>query len=105
MDVTIAVLITYHGEKGLLHECLKSLTNQGAAPDEILVYDDASGAPAQNFLPDGLAVTVLRGDENRGPAYGRNRLLGACKSAYVHFHDADDLFNPQWSVRVRRVLE
>jgi GT2 family glycosyltransferase len=102
---TIAVLITYYGERELLRECLESLRDQTRLPDEILVYDDASDAPAEDYLPTGLPVQVLRGCVNRGPAYGRNRLLLASQSAYVHFHDADDLFSPDWHTRVRDVVQ
>lgn len=103
--LSIAVLITYYGERELLRECLESLRNQTQLPDEILVYDDASDAPAEEYIPHGLPVQVLRGRINRGPAYGRNRLLLASQSAYVHFHDADDLFSPNWHARVREVLQ
>ncbi|MDQ6672226.1 MAG: glycosyltransferase [Chloroflexota bacterium] len=103
--LSIGVLITYYGERELLRECLDSLASQTRLPHEILIYDDASDAPAQDYVPVGLAVRVLRGNENRGPAFGRNQLLRASTSAYIHFHDADDLFYPDWHARVREVLE
>jgi glycosyltransferase involved in cell wall biosynthesis len=100
----IAVLITYYGERHLLRECLESIGNQTQLPDEILVYDDASDAPAEDYVPEGLPVKVLRGATNRGPAYGRNQLLEAATSSYIHFHDADDLFFPDWHDRVHHLL-
>jgi glycosyltransferase involved in cell wall biosynthesis len=103
--LSIGVLITYYGERDLLRECLESIAGQACLPNEILIYDNASDAPADDFVPYGLPVRVLRGVENRGPAYGRNQLLQASTSAYVHFHDADDLFSPDWHTRVRDVLE
>ncbi len=102
---SISVLITYYGERDLLRECLESIADQVTRPDEIVVYDDASDAPARDYVPAGLPVRVLRGAENLGPAYGRNQLLQASTSAYVHFHDADDLFDPDWCARVRAVIE
>ena len=106
MDLlTIGVLITYYGERELLRECLDSLARQTHAVDEILVYDDASSAPAEDYIPSGLPVTILRSYENRGPAHGRNQLLLASKATYVHFHDADDLFHPEWHARVRDTLQ
>jgi len=103
--ISIGVLITYYGERELLRDCLESIASQARLPDEILIYDDASDAPAEDYVPVGLPVRVLRGAENRGPAFGRNRLLQESTSSYIHFHDADDLFSPDWHARVREVLE
>src|SRR5437867_4136279 len=93
---TLGVLITYYGERDLLRECVESLLVSGEAPDEILVYDDASEWPARDYIPKGASVKVIRGAVNRGPAHGRNVLLRTSRSDYVHFHDADDLFHHDW---------
>ncbi len=99
--MSLAVLITYHDEAGLLGECLDSLAAQSVRPEQILVYDDASARPAEDYIPSGLSVQLLRGASNVGPAVGRNRLLAAARAEWVHFHDADDLFRPGWCERVR----
>ena len=95
------MLITYYNERELLRECLDSLFAGSQAPDEVVVYDDASTFPAQGFVPRGLPVKVIRGEANRGPSYGRNLLAQTSAAEYVHFHDADDLFDPQWCARVK----
>jgi glycosyltransferase involved in cell wall biosynthesis len=105
MGSTIAVLITYHNEGPLLTECLESLRNAERLPDEILVHDDASTSRPERYLPLDLPVRVIRSEENRGPSRGRNILLAACQSTWVHFQDADDLFAPGWCNEVRAVLE
>jgi glycosyltransferase involved in cell wall biosynthesis len=102
---SIGVLVTYYGERELLRDCLMSLAAQTRPVDEILIYDDASDAPPEPYVPEGLPVRVLRGEVNRGPAYGRNVLLRASHSQYIHFHDADDLFAPEWCERVSREIE
>lgn len=104
MRPTLGVLITYFNERELLTECLTGLLAQEDPPDEILVYDDASEAPAVDYVPVGSAVKVVRGSVNVGPARGRNLLLAASASEYVHFHDADDLFQPGWCARVREAI-
>ncbi|WP_017653951.1 glycosyltransferase family 2 protein [Fortiea contorta] len=105
MDSSIAVLITYYNEKELLTECLNSILKQSDIPEEILIYDDASPAPAENYIPHGYAIQVIRGKTNRGPAFGRNQLLKLSQSEYVHFQDTDDLFQPTWCQQVRSVIE
>jgi peptidoglycan/LPS O-acetylase OafA/YrhL/glycosyltransferase involved in cell wall biosynthesis len=73
--------------------------------DEILVYDDASSHPPEPYLPDGLRVRVIRGSRTSGPGFGRNVLLSKSQSDYIHFHDADDWFQPNWGARVRRAID
>ena len=97
----IAVLITYYNEGKLLSECIDSVARQAGAPDELLVYDDASGDPAERYIPPGTRVRIIRGESNLGPAHGRNTLLRSTTCEFVHFHDADDLFAPEWARKVR----
>src|SRR5438552_8252612 len=92
----VAVLITYYNERFMLRDCLQSLYRQSAPVDEVLIYDDCSLYPAEDYLVLGRAVRVIRATQNKGPSMGRNRLLAECSSEYVHFHDADDLFRPNW---------
>ncbi len=105
MRRTIGVLITYHNEGELLRECLNSLRAQQDGPDEVLIYDDASDFPAHQYVPKEISCRMIRGEANRGPACGRNELLRASRTDYIHFHDADDLFHPDWCRRVRQVIE
>lgn len=103
---TLAVLITYHDERELLTQCLDSVLGQTPAPDEVIVYDDASAAPARDYVPAKTdpRVRIIRGERNAGPGAGRNALLQAATAAYAHFHDADDLLDPAWSAAVRDAL-
>ena len=105
MTFSLATLITYYGEEYLLKECLDSLLDQSDRPDEILIYDDASSLPAKDYIPANYPVKVIRGEVNRGPAFGRNDLLKQTECEYVHFHDADDLFHPNWCEMVRETID
>jgi glycosyltransferase involved in cell wall biosynthesis len=102
MSRSLAVLVTYHNERELLRECLESVLSPADRPDEVIVYDDASSAPAAEYVPAG--VRVIRGEINVGPSVGRNRLLAAATRDFVHFHDADDLFHPDWCSRTREAI-
>lgn len=101
---TLGVLVTYFNEGEIVRRTLDSLLVQSEGPEEILIYDDASADPPQRVLPQNFPGRVIRGEKNRGPAYGRNRLLEMSRCDYVHFHDADDLFHPQWCQRVRQTI-
>jgi glycosyltransferase involved in cell wall biosynthesis len=104
-DITLAVLVTYHNEASLLTECLESLRRAGRLPDEILLYDDASDVPPEAYIPPSVPVRVITGRENRGPAHARNVLLEASSCEYVHFHDSDDWFHPEWCSAVRGCIQ
>jgi glycosyltransferase involved in cell wall biosynthesis len=105
MPHSLGILITYFNERGLLRECLESLISAGERPEEILIYDDASQYPAKDYVPDGCPVEIVRGETNRGPSFGRNALLKRSRSEYIHFQDADDLFDANWLNRVRRAVD
>ena len=105
MRPALAVLITYFGERDLLRDCLESLTAGPEVPDQILIHDDASDAPATDYVPSGVRAKIIRRTTSGGPARGRNTLLRATDADYIHFHDADDRFEPDWCSRVRRSLE
>jgi glycosyltransferase involved in cell wall biosynthesis len=104
MAASLGVLITYFNERELLRECLESLGSGKDRPDEILIYDDASEYPAQAYVPQGWPVKIIRGNVNKGPSVGRNTLMKKSHSDYIHFHDADDLFDPSWTRRLREAI-
>lgn len=104
MKPTLGILITYHNERELLHECLDSLMAQTVPPDEILLYDDASEHPPGPYIPAGCPIRITHGETNQGPSHGRNILLNLSRSDYIHFHDADDWFRPTWCERVRQAI-
>ena len=101
---TLGILITYFNERELIRECVDSLLRGTEQPDEILIYDNGADEPAQRYLPPDLPLRILRGDGNKGPSYSRNILLNASRSDYVHFQDADDLFEPEMVARLRAAI-
>lgn len=60
--------------------------------------------PPEPFLPKGAPISVLHGERNLGPAVGRNVLLSQSRADFIHFHDADDLFEPNWCQAIRREI-
>ena len=101
----LSVLITYFNECELLTQCLETLLAQTKKPDEVLIYDDASSLRPEHYLLPGLPVRIVRGESNVGPGIGRNRLLAIASGDYIHFHDSDDWFHPEWWEVVSARLE
>jgi hypothetical protein len=101
---SLAVAFTYYNEGPMLADAIAGLLAQPHAPDKVLVYDDASSDPARRHVPDDPRVIIERGERNKGPAVGRNRLLEASACDYIHFHDSDDYFDPHWSTAVRGMI-
>ena len=103
-NFTISVLITYHNEGEMLKEMLESLKLNIPPPDEILIFDDASDLPPEDFIPKNMQVRIIKSEINVGPASGRNRLLAETKCTFIHFHDSDDWFHPLWLASVKNKL-
>jgi glycosyltransferase involved in cell wall biosynthesis len=101
MRPSLGVLITYYNEGELLTECLDSLLSGSVKPDEILIYDDASGDPAERYVKRHHPVRIIHGKENIGAGRARNELMRASACDLIHLHDADDLFDPRWCITVR----
>jgi glycosyltransferase involved in cell wall biosynthesis len=100
--VSLAVLITYHGEGELLADCLRSLDAGEFVPDEVLIFDDASEVPLEVAGAYRFPVRAIRSVRNLGLSAARNALVELTSCEHIHFHDADDLFVPAW---MRRVME
>lgn len=98
--VALTIGITYHNEKELLTACLSSLLPQIKDSVEVLVYDDASSAPAKDYAPYHSCVRIIRGENNIGPARARNIILSEATGEYIHFHDSDDWFKSSWLEKV-----
>lgn len=96
----LTVGITYYNEGPLLTECLKSFWAGKVRPDEILIYDDASGTRPEAFVPAEIPVRIIRSEKNQGPAKGRNLLLQEAQGEWIHFHDSDDWVKPDWAEKV-----
>jgi glycosyltransferase involved in cell wall biosynthesis len=102
---TLGVLISYYDEGPLLQECLESLLMQEVIPDEILVFDNRAGSyPAESFMRPEWPVKVIHGDGNHGPSHSRNQLWRASQSDYVHFQDADDYFEKDFTSSVKAAI-
>jgi len=93
---TIAILIPCYNSATYLPELFEGIQKQSVPFDEVICYDDCS---TDNTIEvaESLGAKVIKGIENRGPAYARNRLIEASTADYIHFHDSDDLIDPKFA--------
>ena len=93
--MNVSLLVPCYNAAGFLPRLWETVRKQTRPFHEIVCYDDASTDDTARVARE-LGATVIRGDENRGPAYARNQLWRAATSDWVHFHDADDLMDAQF---------
>jgi glycosyltransferase involved in cell wall biosynthesis len=92
---TIALCIPAYNAEHHLPRLLASAHRQTVPFDEILVYDDASTDRTAEIAV-AMGARVIRGRDNRGCSFGRNRLAEQASAEWIHFHDADDELYPDF---------
>jgi glycosyltransferase involved in cell wall biosynthesis len=97
---TIALLIPAYNAAACLPRLLESAACQAEPFDEILVYDDCSQDDTAE-VAERHGAQVVRGDINRGCTYGKSVLVERTRCEWVHFHDADDLLLPNFTMAAR----
>src|SRR5262245_30127773 len=89
----VSALLAVHDDKRFLREAVESVLGQTLADLELILVDDGSAEPVDNF--GDARVTVLRNDTQLGLAASLNRGLDAASGKYVARLDADDVALPQ----------
>lgn len=99
MSTAITLLVPcYNAARFLprLHAAVTALTVPFA---RVLCYDDGSTDDTV-AVARSLGLEILTGNPNRGVAHARNQLVTAAQTAWIHFHDADDLIAPSYVERL-----
>lgn len=96
----IALAIPAYNAAHYLPRLFASVAAQTTLFDEIWVYDDCSSDNTDKVAVS-FGAQVVRGEVNRGWCVGKNALLERTKCEWIHFHDADDLLNPEFAARAR----
>ena len=77
---------------------MDSILDQSFNDFEFLIYDDGSDEECRRFIEEigqlDSRIRILRGEENRGIAYGLNACIRAAKGAYLARMDGDDISLP-----------
>jgi glycosyltransferase involved in cell wall biosynthesis len=106
---SISAVIPVHNRFEYLSECLASVFGQTRVPDEVLMVDDCSSHPIDEYLagtPFLNRVTVLRTDRKRRVSGARNWGWKHARGSLIVFIDSDDVWEPfKTELQVRRLRE
>lgn len=92
---TVALLVPAYRAARYLPAFAEAARAQTVPFTEWRCHDDASGDDTA-AVAGRLGFTVTVGLSNQGPSHARNRLARECSAEWIHFHDADDLFAPDY---------
>ncbi|MBC8012430.1 MAG: glycosyltransferase family 2 protein, partial [Burkholderiales bacterium] len=92
---SVALLVPCHNAARYLPRLAGSVRAQTVPFAEIICYDDGSTDDTA-AVARSLGWRILTPNTNRGPSRARNALAAAASSAWIHFHDADDLLHPSY---------
>lgn len=98
-----ALLVPCYNAAKYIDSFIENINSLDKSFDEIIFYDDASTDQTYDILVS-KGYQVLRGIENMGPGYARNKLIKACSSNWVHFHDIDDGLKPDYLSKVTSII-
>ena len=100
---SLTIAICTHDRPALLERALESVVGQVAAPDEILVVDNAPSRDVTRQLVRGRFPAVRYVAEPvPGLDFARNRALAEAHGDIVCFLDDDAVAAPDWADALRR---
>lgn len=102
----VSIIIPAHNAEAHLPQTLSSIETQTFEDWEIVLCDDAStdrtSAVAAHLEP---RVTVIRSEENVGPAAARNLAISRASGELLAFLDSDDYWLPEYLERQTGLYE
>lgn len=97
---SIALCVPAFNASAVLPRLFESVRQQTVPFDEVWVYDDAS-TDATVAVARSHGAKVINGQVNQGCSAGKNALLAHVGTAWVHFHDSDDVLAPEFVARAK----
>jgi glycosyltransferase involved in cell wall biosynthesis len=103
----VSVVMPVHNRFDIAKETVRSVLAQTHRPIELIVVDDASEAPWRPDgleFDDGIALKIIRSEDNIGPGAARERGRKEATGQYICYLDSDDLWHPEKTARQVEVL-
>lgn len=95
----VSVVLPTYKRPAAANRAVTSVLNQTHRPIELIVIDDHSPQPVADTLQpidaDGVQVTTIRHEENRGGNAARNTGIEAATGEFIAFLDDDDEWLPE----------
>lgn len=92
---SISLLVPCYNAENYILPFLKNLSLLNQKFAEVLFYDDCSTDNTVSLLLQNNQK-IIKGISNKGPGFARNKLSENATCQYIHFHDIDDEFNPNF---------
>jgi glycosyltransferase involved in cell wall biosynthesis len=92
MSSKLSVVIPFYNRKAFLRRAIESILRDEVASEIIAVDDGSTDGGAETL--NGLAITLVRNETNRGPAHARNVGFSRCSGDLIYFFDSDDELFP-----------
>lgn len=91
---SISIIIPYFNRENTIERCISSIRLEANPGIEVIIVDDCSSVPLQQF--DNPSITVTRLETNMGPIAARSVGAMNAKHEYLMFFDSDDELLPDW---------
>lgn len=101
--LTLSIVIPAFNEESHLKQCLDSIANQTAMPDEVIVVDNQSKDGTVDIAKKYSFVTVLK-EKQQGVRYARDTGFNAARSDIIGRIDADSQLTANWCERVLEIF-
>ena len=103
MSIEYSIVIPAYAGRRLLEPCLRAALLQTVQAREIIVVDDASAEPVEEWVraefPSAPALRVIRNDRNLGFAGSANRGVATGRTPFVALLNDDTEVEPHWAER------
>jgi glycosyltransferase involved in cell wall biosynthesis len=103
--IKFSVLIPLYNKEDDIIDTIHSVLNQSYSADEIIVVDDGSTDMSIDRIKSyfGDKITLIS-QKNSGETAARNRGLCAVKNEYVALIDADDLWEEDFLLEIKKLI-
>lgn len=95
-EATVSVVLPTYGRPVYFADAVESVAAQTHQAVDLVIVDDCSPEPVAPLLDgidtEGIDVTLVRHEENRGAPSARNTGIDAAEGRYVAFIDDDDVW-------------